>query len=134
MAVTAGVIAAVVLFGVALLHVHWARGGTWPAQSERELVELVAPPGGSRIPAGPTYVVAGLLVAASALVVAASSTDLQLVRWGALTVAAVLAARGVGGLLISGILRRTSRFARLDRRWFSPLCLTLAGLSLVAAT
>lgn len=39
-------------------------------------------------------------------------------------VPAVLALRGAGGLVMS--IRRSTDFARLDRRYYSPLCLLLA--------
>jgi hypothetical protein len=39
-------------------------------------------------------------------------------------VAAVLLLRGAGGLVMSS--RRNTEFARLDRRYYSPLCLILA--------
>ncbi|MEM8905064.1 MAG: DUF3995 domain-containing protein [Actinomycetota bacterium] len=133
MGVTAGLIAAAILLAVAGLHVHWAQGGPWPAHDQRELVELVAPPGGTHIPPGPTYVVAALLMTAAVLVATAPLTEATLVSLGAFGVAGVLAVRGVGGLVVSGLLRRRSRFARLDRRWYSPLCLGLAGLSATAA-
>ncbi|MGH3411365.1 MAG: DUF3995 domain-containing protein, partial [Streptosporangiaceae bacterium] len=58
-------------------------------------------------------------------------------RAGVSAVAAVLAVRG--GLGLAGQTRLVSpvsvsaRFRRLDRRVYSPLCLTLAGLAALSA-
>jgi hypothetical protein len=50
---------------------------------------------------------------------------------GTAGVAAVLLLRGAGGLAVSS--RRSTEFARLDLRVYSPLCLTLAASCAVVA-
>lgn len=67
--------------------------------------------------------VAGYLVAARAGLVAMAGPG-WLPAVGAGGVAAVLLLRGAGGLVMSA--RRSTEFARLDRLYYSPLCLGLA--------
>ena len=83
------------------------------------------------------YAVAAALTTAAVLV-SGQPLQLPLRRLGAAGVVAVLGARGT-----LGVLGRTDlavpgsdspRFRELDRRWFGPLCLTLAALSAPAVT
>jgi len=130
---TVGAITAVVLLGLAGLHWTWVRGGHWPAASGRDLVTLITPPW------MPSPTSAQLALAAGALTVAgfviginAAGVDTWITWPAAALVGTGLALRGVAGLILSGVWRRDSPFARLDRRAISPLCIALALGSLAA--
>ena len=122
-------LAAATLGGIALLHVAWGRGSTFPMRSAEELADAVA---GSRRPPSPAAcnAVAVALAVASAL---ASGAPVAPVRVRRLGIAGVVTA--LGGRSVVGFLGRTSavtglgsspRFRRLDRRVYSPLCGLLA--------
>jgi hypothetical protein len=133
-----------VLLGIAVLHLGWAHGGSWPLPDRETLARNVLgvePAGG----ADPTsahshapallecYAVSGALTAAAALVAGRPPIAPRLRRIGLRGVVAVLAARGLLG--VTGRTRLVvpvatgQTFARLDRRYYGPLCLLLAGLS-----
>ena len=113
--------ASAALLAVSGLHVAWGFGASWPRID--------------RDPAGPAacFAVAGLLGAAAGLVAGRPRRAPRLSRLGACAVSAVLAARGGFGmagrtdLLAPG--SSSERFRSLDRRVYSPICLTLAALS-----
>jgi hypothetical protein len=115
-------IASAALLAIGSLHVAWGVGASWP-RIDRE-------------PAGPAacFAVAGLLGVAAGLVAGHPRRVPRLSRLGARAVAGVLATRGAFGitgrtdLLASGA--SSARFRSMDRRVYSPVCLTLAALSL----
>ena len=80
---------------------------------------------------GACVAVASLLTVATALVAGAPIGPRRLRRLGVATVAGVLTVRGVAGfsgrtdLLSPG--STSARFRRLDRAFYSPLCLALAA-------
>lgn len=121
--------AAGVLFALAGLHALWGLGSSWPASDRETLADLVA---GRRAVPGPVacMTVAGLLAGAGTLVAGRPRQLPRARRAGAGCVAAVLGVRAAFGL--SGRTDRLSpgsvspRFRRLDRRYYSPLCLVLA--------
>ncbi|GAA2226716.1 hypothetical protein GCM10010430_02350 [Kitasatospora cystarginea] len=142
---TTGAVVAGALGAVGALHAVWVRT-PWPMGSPAEFADAVAGVGVDRLPTPAMCAeVAVALGAASYLVgaragVLPSAGPRRLRTAGAGTVAAVLLARGVGGLLLFGTAEsgrrfvRGERFVRLDRRYYSPLCLALgAGAALVAA-
>ena len=132
-AIILGLLTAGVLLFIAGVHAHWAFGGYWPMSDSAELSERVTPPGMADPGTLPTLVVATLLAVAAALVGGSALGLDTWISWGATAlVAVVLALRGLGGLVISGVLQRDSTFARLDRRVFSPLCIVLAAGSAVS--
>ena len=133
-----------VLLGIAVLHVGWAHGGSWPLPDRETLSRNVlgmAPPaladvtsGHSRTPAlVECYAVAGALTAAAALVAGRPPIATRLRRIGLRGLVTVLVARGLLG--VTGRTRLVvpmatgQTFTRLDRRYYGPLCLLLAGLS-----
>jgi hypothetical protein len=130
-------IASASLLAIAGLHLNWASGSSWPLGEREELADKVAgrvdedPPS-----AAACLVVAGLLGAAAAFVDGRPRRAPGVRRLGAAGVVATLAARG--GLGMAGrtdLIARGSvseRFRARDRRVYSPLCLTLAALSLPA--
>jgi hypothetical protein len=127
-----------VLAVLAALHAWWGIGGRWPGRDERSLIELVV--GRTRSMRMPGFVpsmfVAFALLAAAGLAAIEGkliSTNLAspapwLVRAGFWTACAVFALRGVAGFIppIFAYARGTP-FARLNRLFYAPLCLLIAG-------
>ncbi len=117
-----GEIASAALCGIGALHVAWGLGASWP-RIDREPADPAA-----------CFAVAGLLGVAAGLVAGRPRRVPRLSRLGARTVAGVLATRGAFGMagrtdmLAPGA--RSERFRSMDRRVYSPVCLTLAALSL----
>ncbi|MGZ9935519.1 DUF3995 domain-containing protein [Streptomyces sp. NC-S4] len=132
----AAVAAAGGLAAAAALHAVWTRS-PWPLSSPAELAEVVVGTGEDGLPsAAATAAVAGLLTAAAGLVLAGARPDsalgrARLVRAGLWTVCAVLAARGLGGLAVSGldVQQAPARYTAMDLRLYSPLCLGLSFLT-----
>jgi hypothetical protein len=81
--------------------------------------------------------VAGLLTTAAALVTGHPRARPALARLGSAGVASTFAIRGAFGLAGRTDLlspgSTSARFRELDRRYYAPLCLTLAALSAPAA-
>jgi uncharacterized protein DUF3995 len=128
------------LAALGALHIYWALGGTVGAGSA--VVPAVG--GRSAFTPGPalTLAVAALLEIAAALVALQGTLFVidglppALIRAGALGVAVVLAARGVGDFRLVGLFKRVrrTRFARLDSRVYTPLCFAVAaGIIVVVA-
>jgi hypothetical protein len=117
------------LAAIGAVHVAWGRGSTVPFASREELADAVI---GSRAVPSPAacYAVAAALFVASALVSDVPLGPRRTRRLGRRVVGGVLAARGLAGLLgRTDALSPGStspRFRRLDRRFYSPLCLALA--------
>jgi hypothetical protein len=115
-------LASAALLAISGLHVAWGLGASWP-RIDRE-------PAGSMA----CFAVAGLLGVAAGLVAGRPRRAPRLSRHGARAVTGVLATRGAFGmagrtdLLASGA--SSERFRSMDRRVYSPVCLTLAALSL----
>lgn len=134
--------AAVVLSAIALLHVAWALGVRWPGTDRESLARtVVGGPPGMRMQ-GPVacLAVAVLLGLAAFLVLAAAGVvpaplPPTLVRIGAWGATAVLGVRGAGGFFDTRLRPaiRGSRYARLNVVLYSPLCLALAALMLLAS-
>jgi len=126
----ARVLTSSVLAAIAGLHVAWARGSSFPFADHDALAESVV--GTEGVPSsGACVAVASLLTVATALVAGAPIGPRRLRRAGVATVAGVLTVRGVAGLsgrtdvLSPG--STSARFRRLDRVFYSPLCLALAA-------
>jgi hypothetical protein len=123
MTLLAGLVA-LALAAIAALHVYWAAGGLWPGRTRRELADKIIGP--VAMPAvGPCLVVAAALLVAAGLV--ATRTPLA---WG---VAVVLGLRGAFGFVESRVRPSvlTTRYHFLSTRFYSPLCLALAGATLL---
>jgi Protein of unknown function (DUF3995) len=131
-----GVCAAIVLGAIGLLHAAWGAGLTFPAADATSLAKAVV--GGSTFPSPvDCFVVAALLAAATTLVLSRAKPQSTVgkaipplvSRFGSSAVAGVLAARGLGGLVVGalGVPRTTSTFRVLDLVLYSPLCLALAA-------
>src|SRR3954447_21972225 len=125
-------VGAATLLGIAALHGLWASGSSWPAKDRDELADLMAGRAGGSVPSpAACLTVATLLASASALVIGRPRRLPRLRRAGTAVVAGVLGVRGACGmagrtdLLSPG--STSPRFRRLDRRYYSPLCLGLAA-------
>ncbi len=114
---------------VGALHVVWMFS-PWPLRTREEFARRVVDVPVEKLPTpAMTAAVALLLGVAGYLVVARAGLVTAFgPGWfssvGVGGVAMVLALRGAGGLVMSS--RRSTEFARLDRRYYSPLCLVLA--------
>jgi len=128
-----------VLAAIALLHLSWAFGQRWPGVDEVSLAETVGglPPGSRMHPPASCVLVAALIGAAAAIVAIDSAGVLSgpaaaVVRLAYLALIAVFGLRGAAGFVPS-LWRRTqgTPFHRLNRLYYSPLCLLIAaGLTL----
>lgn len=132
----AAAIASAGLFAAAGLHAAWGAGSAWPFPDRATLADATA--GAAEVPSpGSCFAVSGALAAAGTLTAGWPARYPVPQRAGALTVAAVLAGRGILGL--AGRTRlvapgaTSARFTRLDRRVYSPVCLALAGFSALSA-
>lgn len=134
------VLTAAGLAAAAAAHFAWARGSTWPRDSDDELADLVVgkrpmPPREASAAVG-----AALTGAAVGVAVAGHSTTGgpvgRVAGLAALITARVLRARGMGGLGMAAAGASTSgadaadEFRQMDVRLYSPLCI---GLSVGAA-
>ena len=132
-----GAVAIVILILVAAIHLYWAAGGRLghvAAVPERDGKPLFQPNPTA------TFGVAAALLLGAALVAAAigllaAPVPLRWVRFLVWLMVLVFAARAIGDFRTLGFFKRPSgsRFARLDTRLYSPLCLILAVASADAA-
>ncbi|MER6616461.1 DUF3995 domain-containing protein [Streptomyces xantholiticus] len=134
----AGGTAAVGLAAIGALHGVWTFS-PWPLPNRAEFARTVVGVAEADLPTPElTALVAAALGAAS--YVTAARADLvprlrprRLVRQGAWGVAGVLILRGAAGLVSSGLTSRPTDFTRWDLALYSPLCLTLGGLTAYVA-
>jgi hypothetical protein len=118
------------LFAIAALHVAWGLGSSFPFESREELADSVV--GTDEVPSLQACIaVASLLALSAALVADLVPLPNRLRTFALRIVSAVLATRGV-----AGAIGRTSTlspgsespaFVRWDKRFYSPLCLSLAA-------
>ena len=118
------------LFSLAGLHVAWGRGSSFPCSRRDDLSEAVV--GRRDVPSpGACFAVAGALTVAALLVADVPVVPRGVQRAGVTGVAAVLAGRAALGFAGRTDLASpgsvSSRFRRLDRRIYSPLCVALAA-------
>ena len=128
---------ATTLAGLAILHVAWGRGSTFPFATQDDLADAVV--GRHAVPSpGACYAVATALSIAGGLVADVPVGPAPLRRVGRYGVATVLAARGLVGVLgrtdVLSPGSASARFRRLDRRLFAPLCLALATGAVISST
>jgi len=123
------------LFAAALLHVAWAFGVLWPARDEQALINtVIGAPGMSKMPGtGLTLAVAAGIAGAGVFALwGAQLVTLPLPGWvqstSLLVLAIIFGLRGFSTYLTIGPLSaRTQPFARLDRRFYAPLCLSICA-------
>jgi hypothetical protein len=128
----------VVLVALAALHAWWGVGGRWPGHDERSLVALVV--GRTHSMPGPTscmLVASALFAAAGIVALQAQSISVdfgglgeKFVQTGFWCVCAVFSLRGLAGFTAVFAYAQGTPFARLNRVFYSPLCLVIgAGLA-----
>ena len=131
-----GLVASAVLALLAALHVYWGLGG------KTAFVAAIPTVGGRpQLHPGPLacFVVAALLLTAALLVAAQAAWRGVLpgvvTRWGTAGAGVVFLLRAVGDFRLVGMFKRVrgTRFATLDDRVYSPLCLALAAACLLVA-
>lgn len=131
-----------VLTLISLLHIYWGYGGLWPADSVRDLIDLVI--GDARFERMPpkwmTLIVAGLIAAAgwmalekSAIIALLPSRLVTAATWCLIV---VFALRGLSTYLLTIGLRetspyRTEAFQKYDSILYAPLCLAIAAAFLI---
>ena len=124
---------ALIFLALALLHGYWALGGKAGLTAT-----LPAHPGGGLVFRPPTtavWLVAAVLLGLAGLSAAHLSPELggwmPWLRVADGVVAAGLLLRGVGDFRFVGLTKRVcdTTFARLDTRYYTPLCLLLAASS-----
>lgn len=131
-------IVALLLFAIAALHAYWGFGGVWPGTDAASCAKTIAGFRGVNTMPGPgasLAVTAALAVAALIALVRGGwllpPLPGALFALGALGAALVFLGRGIAGF--TPAWRRITPeqpFARLDVRYYSPLCL-LIGLALL---
>jgi hypothetical protein len=135
------IVLAVPLTLVAALHAYWGIGGVWPGTDARSCARAVAGFAGIEAMPSPAacFAVAAVIVAVTLLVLAlggvfASPFDRQPLAGAALFAALAFIGRGAAGF--TPAWRRLTPempFARLDLRYYSPLCLLLGiGIAVLA--
>jgi hypothetical protein len=128
--------ASAALASLAGLHLLWATGSPWPLRDHAAFADAIMghdtfPPPGACVG------VAAALATGSALVARWPRGAGRVQRTGAVGVVRALSVRGVLG--IAGRTHLVSpgssspRFRALDRKLYSPLCLTIAALAAPAA-
>ena len=137
---TAAIVACLLLVVVAAIHVYWASGGYWPGEDEASLVAKVIGSGPGMPPWWATLMVAlALLVGAWLVLAVRGILRPPLPGWlytaGIWTLAGVFALRGSAGMLVGKIRpgMANTPFHRLNLIYYSPLCLVIAALIVVAA-
>ncbi len=137
MQMAALVVATLTLTGVAIIHIAWGIGSSWPFTTGEDLAHNVVGDRDRMPDPWMSHVVAGLMLIAVLLLLAAADVITVpasdwLVNLGAYGVVAVLLVRGIGGLAMSLYLyfarRNRSPFVRNDIRFFSPFVIALATL------
>lgn len=136
MTVLAAVLA-LLLAAIAALHAYWGVGGVWPGSDQTDLARRVAgfKDGGHRSAQSP---IACFLVAAalffSAIValvlggIIASPFPFFILGPAALVITLVFLGRGIAGYTPAWRrLTPVQPFARLDRLFYSPLCLLIGA-------
>lgn len=134
-----GSILAAILLLLAALHAYWGVGGFWPGTDAISCARTVGGFSGARAMPGVAacFGVAGALGAAALVALAASGAlpiAPMLSGIAALGAALVFLGRGIAGFTPAWRkLTPEQPFARLDIRYYSPLCLAIgAGFVILA--
>jgi Protein of unknown function (DUF3995) len=136
-----GLLEALILAAIGVLHVYWAFGGRWG--SDIVVPKLEARPDQNVFTPTPiaTLVIAALLLIAAIIVLERSGWTANLLpAWvttlGIWALAFVFAARSIGDFRYVGWFKRVrdTRFATADTRAFTPLTTLLSLSSLLLAS
>ncbi|MET4138359.1 hypothetical protein ABIB30_000719 [Pedobacter sp. UYP1] len=121
---------AIIFIALALLHVYWAFGGIWGK-------DVVVPTGASGQKLFFPSVLSTLIVAIGLLIFALVNLSIKyllvlplnplFLQYGILVTGLIFLIRAIGDFNYVGLLKKhkTSDFARQDRLFYTPLCLTL---------
>jgi hypothetical protein len=123
-----------VMSAVALVHFNWGRGSHWPAASEEALARAAVGDGRRRMPPPAACFAVAALVQAMALwpLVCLGHVHEVWANQVSAIIAGLLVARGVGGFTPRWrAFFYDEPFTKLDRRYYSPLCIVL-GLGYAA--
>lgn len=122
---------ALVLFSLSLLHLYWMLGGGWGY-----LAAIPTDGNGRRLftpgPGGTFVVAVGLALFACTNLAFAGwmriGVPFGTIRLAMTMISLIFLVRSIGNFRYVGFFKsfRTSRFARMDTRLYSPLCLALA--------
>ena len=123
------------LMVVAIVHIGWAFGMSWPAKTRAELPAMVVGiPAGSPMPPAALTSAVGLAIFGLGAAALWGAGLISLWRadtyrtWVLAAIAAIFALRGIMTYLPFGPLQASVEpFRSLDRRYFAPLCLLLAA-------
>jgi len=129
-----------VLFALSAIHAYWACGGRWPGHDEASLVErVVGRTSGMRAPSPASCIVVAAALASAAglvlfktLAVAPRQFDV-LIAIGFRGAALVFLVRGIAGFTPAFRYAEGTPFYRLNRRYYSPLCLLIAAAFFAAS-
>lgn len=132
---TVRLVIALVLAGIAVLHVYWGMGGRWPGTDEETCARAVVGFRGIRNMPSPAAAFAVAIALLAAAWIGLALGDLvawplspSLLALAGLAAAIVFLARGVAGFTPAWRkLAPELPFARNDVRYFSPLCLLLGA-------
>jgi len=132
-------VSAAAFAGISAIHVLWATGATWPVRDSAAFADTLAGQDADAAPGPLACLGAAAGFATAAAVLAGFPRRRPRARRAAATgVVAVLTVRGAFGLagrtdlLVPG--STSSRFRSLDRRFYAPLCVTMAVLALPATS
>jgi hypothetical protein len=130
----AGILLILIFISLSTLHWYWVAGGT-------KGLDVAIPTGGDHRKVFQPGRTATIMVALGLIVLAAMVgycfTDFSFPGWldrghrvGLYAVTVVFLLRAIGDFRYVGFFKRyrDSRFARYDTRFYSPLCLVIAGL------
>lgn len=128
---TIALLVVIVLATLGLIHVYWALGGK---TSSASVPESDGKPAFTPTRAGTFLVALALLFSAYVVAAAGHLVQSPILHWSRVAasgLSGVFLVRSVGDFRLVGFFKRpnTSRFARLDTLWYSPLCLGL-GLAI----
>ncbi|HET9727328.1 MAG TPA: DUF3995 domain-containing protein [Gemmatimonadales bacterium] len=136
--ISLAVLVAVTLAAASSVHVYWAAGGRWghgATLPERDGRPAFQPGPWSTLLVAALLAMAGVVVLGRVGLGPAAHLG-RLTHIGAWAVAAAFLLRGIGDFRLMGLFRResTTRFARWDRRVYTPLALALGvGVAIIAA-
>ncbi|GAC1344042.1 MAG: DUF3995 domain-containing protein [Myxococcales bacterium] len=133
-----GLATAAVLVALAGLHFYWAAGGRWKlsaAVPEVRGAKAFSPGPLACAAVGAALLCAAFVVSCAAGLWLADRVPHTGSRAGAAALAVVLIGRAIGDGRSVGFSKRVkgTRFARLDTRIYSPLCLALGAASAIIA-
>ncbi|WP_424944428.1 DUF3995 domain-containing protein [Aliiroseovarius crassostreae] len=128
----------ILLAGAAAIHLVWAAGLNWPIRDEAQLAKaVVGAQGITKMPPRWASALVALALGLAMVLIAAQAGWLglplgpKLMQIAIFLMVAVFALRGLAGYLPVWRQRMEPRFDRLNARFYSPLCLLIATLTVL---